>query len=306
MKKEMVKSKWRTAIMIIVILAIFSFIISGVVSLFTGVELKEGNVALIPVKGIITSERVRAFGQEVAASPTIIEFIEEADRNPKIEAIILEINSPGGSPVASEEIANAVKKVNKTIVAWVREVGASGGYWVASSADSVVASRMSFTGSIGVIASYLEFSGLLKDYNVSYQRLVSGKYKDTGSPFKPLSIQEERLLQSKIDKIHDYFISEVAENRNLPEEKVREMGTGMFYLGEEAKELGLVDIIGGKDEAIELIEKELNIIAELVEYREERSLVDLLSEIFSEQSFFVGKGIGDSLLETRGRIDIWT
>lgn len=302
------KDKWSTAIKIIIVLAILSFIVSWFFSIFREVEFKEGNVALIPIKGVILSEKGSSFSQDIAASPSIVRFIEEADKNPQIKGIILEINSPGGSPVATEEIANAIKKTNKTTVAWIREIGTSGAYWIASSCDKIVANRMSFTGSIGVIASYLQFSGLLRDYNVTYERLVAGQYKDIGSPFKDLNAQERQLFQKQLDKLHEYFISIVAENRNLSEDKVKELSTGMFYLGQEAKDLGLVDVLGGKEEAKEIIEKKLNITAEFVEYKEERRLIDLLSEIFSQQSFFVGKGIGNSLLETRNynKIEVWT
>lgn len=308
MAKDIARNKWREVIKIVLILAILSFIVSWLFSLFTESGLKEGNVALIPIIGVISSERGGSFSQEVAASPSIVNFIEKADKNPRIKAIILEINSPGGSPVATEEISNAVKRVNKTTVAWVREIGTSGAYWIASSCDKVVASRMSFTGSIGVIASYLQFSGLLRDYNVTYERLVAGEYKDIGSPFKDLNTQERRLLQNQLDKLHVYFISEVAKNRNLSEDKVKELATGMFFLGQEAKDNGLVDVLGGKEEAVAIIEEKLNITAELVEYKEERRLIDLLSEIFSKQSFFVGKGIGSSLFEARNynRVEVWT
>ena len=134
---------------------------------------------------------------------------------------------------------------------------------------------------------------------MTYERLVAGKYKDIGSPLRPLDLQERKVLQEQIDRLHGYFIEAVAKNRNLPEEKVKELATGMFYLGQEAKDLGLVDIIGGKEEAKGVIERELNITAEISEYKEERTLVDLLSSLFSEQSFFVGKGIGNSLFEAR-------
>jgi len=111
----------------------------------------------------------------------------------------------------------------------------------------------------------------------------------------------------QIDKLHDYFISAVAKNRNLEEENVRKIATGMFYLGEEAKELGLIDVLGGKEEVKEIIEKELNITIEVSEYKEEMTLVDLLGSLFSEQSFFVGKGIGSSLFEARNsRVEVWT
>jgi protease-4 len=305
-KKEV--SGWSKAIKIIIILFIFSFIVSWIVSIFIGDEFKDGNVAVIPIKGIIASENYGMFGQEVSDSQTIVRFIEQADRNPNIKGIIFEINSPGGSPVATEEISNAIKRTNKTTVAWIREMGTSAGYWVATSTDTIVASKMSVTGSIGARLSYMEFSGLLKDYNITYQRLIAGKYKDVGDPFTTLGLQEKKLLQDYLDKLHDYFISAVAENRGLSEEEVRKVATGMFYLGSEAKELRLVDVLGGKEEAVKIIEEELNITVELVEYREEKRLSDLLGGIFSQQSFFIGKGIGNSLLEARNfnKFEVWT
>ena len=308
MAKAKEVSKWNKVIKIILILAIFSFIVSWIISMFIGTEFKDGNVALIPIKGVIASESYGMFGQEVSDSQTIVRFIEKADRNPNIKGIIFEINSPGGSPVATEEISNAIKRTNKTTVAWIREMGTSAGYWVATSCDKIVASKMSVTGSIGARLSYMEFSGLLKDYNITYQRLIAGKYKDVGDPFTTLGLQEKKLLQDYLDRLHDYFISAVAENRGLSEKKVREIATGMFYLGSEAKELGLVDVLGGKEEAIKIIEEELNITVELTEYKEEKRLSDLLGGIFSQQSFFIGKGIGNSLLESRNfnKFEVWT
>ncbi|MBI2130309.1 S49 family peptidase, partial [Candidatus Woesearchaeota archaeon] len=149
-----------------------------------------------------------------------------------------------GSPVASEEIANAIKKTNKTSVAWIREIGTSGAYWVASSTDYIIASRVSITGSIGVIASYTEFSGIMKDYNLTYRRLISGKYKDIGDPFKELVPEEQEILQSYLDSIRDYFVEEVAKNRNMKKQEVEKAANGLFYLGGEAKKLGLIDEIG--------------------------------------------------------------
>src|SRR3989339_423358 len=205
--------RWGYAIFVLLLLSILGFMAVGVISLFAGIDVESlsGNVALIPIEGVITgSEDSEFIFESVTASPDTIELIEKADKNPSIKAIILEINSPGGSAVASEEIANAVKKTNKTTVAWIREVGASGAYWVASSSDHIVASRMSITGSIGVIGSYLEFEGLADRYNLTYRRLVSGKYKDIGDPFRELTQEEQEILQKSLDEIRDYFVGEVA------------------------------------------------------------------------------------------------
>src|SRR3989338_979115 len=291
--------RWGYAIFVLLLLGMLGFIAVGMLSLFAGIDVESlsGNVALIQIHGVITgSEDSESFFETTTSSLDAVELIEKADENPSIKAIILEINSPGGSAVASEEIANAVKKTNKTTVAWIREAGASGAYWVASSADYIVAGRASITGSIGVIASYLEFPALLERYNVTYQRLVSGKYKDIGSPLKEMTLEEKAVFQQNLDYIRDYFASEVAKNRNLNKKELDKIANGLFYLGAQAKELGLVDELRSKDEAISYIERKEKIKAEIAEYKKEKTIFDILSEVLSRQSFFVGKGIGSLIL----------
>ena len=302
--------RWGFIIFLLIIIALLGFFAVGILSLFIGggVEDLSGNAALIPIKGVIMTGEV-GFVSEVTTSDDIIEFIEKAEKNPSVKAIVFEIDSPGGGAVASEEIANKIKEVNKTTVAWIRGAGASGAYWIASATDHIVANRMSITGSIGVISSYLEFAGFLGDHNITYQRLVAGKYKDLGSPLKELTLQERRILEKKLDIIHDYFIEAVAENRGLSKKDVEELSTGAFYLGVEAKAFGLVDELGGKDEVIEFIEKKLNMTVDLVEYKHEKTLFDLLKEVFNDNSFLVGKGIGSSMFgdpKAVNSLDVWT
>ena len=136
--------RWGYAIFVLLMLGLLGFITVGVLSLFAGVDVESlgGNVALIPIEGIIAGTDDSGFFETTTNSLDTVELIEKAGKNPGIKAIILEINSPGGSAVASEEIANAVRKTNKTTVAWVREIGTSGAYWIASSADHGVANRV--------------------------------------------------------------------------------------------------------------------------------------------------------------------
>jgi len=294
--------KWGYAIFVLLLLSILGFIAASIASLFSGVDVAtlNGNVAMIPINGVIVGDKDSNFlFEKTTPSLEAVEFIEKADRNPNIKAIILEINSPGGSAVASEEIADAVKKTNKTTVAWIREIGASGAYWIASSSNYVVANRVSITGSIGVIASYLAYPGLLERFNVTYQRLASGKYKDIGSPYKEMTNEEREIFQGDLDAIRDYFASEVAKNRHMNKKDIDKIANGLFYLGAQAKELGLVDQIGGKEEVIAYIEKKEGIKAEVVEYKKETGLLDVLSKVLSRQSFFVGQGIGSSLFDKR-------
>ena len=296
------KFRWGYAIFILVLLLVMGFIAVGIISLFSGVDVEslEGNVAMIKIEGIILgTDNSGVLFDDSVYSLDIVDLIEEADENPRIRAIIFQINSPGGSAVASEEIADAVKKTNKTTVAWIRESGASGAYWIASSTDHIVANRVSITGSIGVIASYLEFGNFLEDHNVTYRRLVAGKYKDIGSPFKEMTPEEELLFQQDLDLIRDYFVGEVAKNRKMSRKDVEKAANGLFYLGVQAKELGLVDELGGKDEVIAYIESREGITADIVEYKTEQGFFEILSGAIGGQSFFIGKGIGSALLDAK-------
>jgi len=295
------KNKWLTAIIIIALLWLLSNVLAGVLGLFLVSEetvmFSKGNIAVIPVKGIISVEKNdNLLDRLVVSSDKLVKFIKTADEEPSIQAILLDINSPGGSPVATDEIAQAVKSAEKPVFAVIREVGASGAYWIASAADYVMANRMSVTGSIGVISSYLELTGLMEKYGVYYERLVAGQYKDIGTPFRNLTSEERVMFRKTLDSLHGFFIDEVAANRNLSDEEAEKISSGMFYLGVEAKELKLVDALGSKDDMIKHIEKELNITAEIVEVKEKKSFLEALSQVFSRQSFNVGEGIGSSLV----------
>jgi len=280
----------------LVSLIFFAIVIFFVIALFfPSQNILGGNIAVVPIKGVIsTGDNADLFGGKGTPSEDIVGWIKSADKDEKTRAILLEIDSPGGSPVASEEIATAVKNANKTVVAVIRETGASGAFWVATAADYVFASRMSLTGSIGVTGSRLEFAGLLKDYNVTYRQLSSGKYKDAGSPWKEMSPEEQTLFQKMLDDIYSDFINAVAENRKLPVDRVKELATGFVLTGAQAKELGLVDAIGNKEDATKYIEQKLNITAELYEFKESKSVFE---EILGMSSYNIGRGIGTELTD---------
>jgi protease-4 len=291
------RSKWKFVLMTLAIFFVLSWIIASVMGIFIA-EKPFGNVALIPITGAISTTENGDFGEAVSSSTDIVSFIEDADKNPDFKAIVFEINSPGGSAVASKEIVDAINRVNKTTYALIREIGTSGAYWAASATDKIIADPLSITGSIGVISSYLEFSGLLNKYNVTYQRLIAGKYKDIGSPLKKITGDEEEILIAKLNKIHSYFINSVAENRKMDVNRVRQLATGEFFLGEEALQNGLIDVLGNKETAKEMLKKELNLTeVEFAKYEKPKSFFEELAGVFSENSFMVGKGIGSELKE---------
>ena len=211
----------------VLLLAIGSMVI-------VAVSYSQGNVALITIDNVIDNYE----------ADRIIAEIQEANEKPNIKAILIEINSPGGSVVASRSVAEAVKQSEKPTVCWLRDVATSGAYWVASACDYIVADNFTITGSIGVSASYLEFSKLMEKYGITYVRIVSDEEKDIGSPYRNASELEIAKMQGMVNRIYDAFVNEVAENRNVSPQMIRSLNSSII-LGEDAYELGLVDEIGG-------------------------------------------------------------
>lgn len=285
--------KVTTVIVIIALLFIISYALSKAVNI--DIETAD-KVAIIPIVGaILPTESSSAFYPRGIAASAIIGLIEDATKNSRVKAILLEINSPGGTVVASKEVADAVKRSPKPVVALIKDIGTSGAYWVASAADLIVADPLSITGSIGVTASYLEFSKLFEEYGITYQPLKAGKYKDIGSPFKELTEEERPLLEKKLATIHNHFIREIAKNRNLTASTVQQLATGIYYLGEEAYELGLIDYLGNKELALNLSKELAGITeAETITYKKERSILDVLSSLQASSFYHLGRGLGEA------------
>jgi len=296
----------KVGLIVIIILLIVSFLVAmmltstrleGISLPAAGVVKKD--VALIKIEGAITTEKeFSLFAPAGAVSDDIINQIEYAIEDKNVEAVYFQINSPGGTVVASEEIANAIKEIDKPTVAFIREIGASGGYWAASATDYIIADPLSITGSIGVTGSYLSFSDFLARYNITYEELKGGEYKEVGSPYKKLKDDEKALLQQRIDIIHQTFIREIAENRNLPYEYVKNISTGMFYLGVQAKDIGLIDNIGNKDDVEDYLKTLLNATeVNYVEYIKPPGFLEALAGVISKGFFYMGRGIASGLVE---------
>ncbi|MFT4312243.1 MAG: signal peptide peptidase SppA [Candidatus Woesearchaeota archaeon] len=268
--------------LVLLLFVFFFFIVALFVSVTSSFSSDgasgRGNVALIRIDGpIMTQSQQNLFGSSgIVSSERVVKRLDSLARDSSIEAIMIEINSPGGSGVATDEIAQAIRAIDKPTVAYIREVGASGSYWVASSTDYVIANRMSTVGSIGVIASYLDFSGFIENYNVTYQRFVSGESKDFGSPFRSPTEQEQEQFQILLDQMHDIFVTEVAQNRNLSVEHVRELADGSIFSGLQASQNGLVDQLGGRAQAQEYLENRLNKRVSVVEYSDAPTFFDIL------------------------------
>ena len=206
-----------------------------------GIELRGDLVAYISASSI-AEDGSQLYDE--TASDYILAMIEQAESDEEIKAIILEIDSYGGSPVAAEEVAKALKRAKKPTVAFVRSAATSAAYWAASGADIIFASSLSDVGSIGVTMSYLDNTQKNNKEGLTFNSLSTGKFKDYGSPDKPLTEEEKKLIMRDLEITHNIFIKAVSENRNLPIDKVKLLADGSSMPGEMALENGLIDRIG--------------------------------------------------------------
>jgi len=286
------KSKTNKALSIIAAIFIIFLVLVGV-----GAALNSRNVGLKPSIAVIPLQGEIGINSDIDPD-TISKLLDKADEDISVKAIILEINSPGGSGVASQEIAEAVAKARKPVVAWIREVGASGAFWIATSADRVVAAPGSVVGSIGVSSSYIDFANLMEKQGITYNRLVTGEFKDTGTPFRNLTFAERSYILQKLEIIKNVFVQSIANNRNLTFEYVDSKATGEIWLGSEALQLGFIDVLGGKDESQKTAEQLAGITdSRLVSFEQRRpTLLDLIGAN-NNFAFMIGRGIGSIFLE---------
>ena len=180
--------------------------------------------------------------------------IRELRRDDEVRAIVLRVNSGGGSAMASENIWRELQLARESgipVITSMGDVAASGGYYIAAATDSIYAAANTITGSIGVIGIVPNFNGLMNDkLGVSFDTVNTGRYSNAFSTVIPLSSREKEFIDEGIDEIYRLFVRRVAEGRDLPLERVRQIAKGRVYTGEDAVDIGLVDRIGGLDEAI--------------------------------------------------------
>jgi protease-4 len=247
-------------------------------------------VGVLEVKGVIIE------------SQSFLKQLEKFQKDPRIKAIVVRVNSPGGAVGPSQEIMRELEKVRteKKIVASMSTLAASGGYYVCLGADLIMASPGTATGSIGVIVKFSNMEQLTRKLGLDFFSLKAGRYKDVGDPFRRMTPEEKAYMQRLIDDIYEQFLQDVARARKLPLEKVRTLAEGKIYTGAQAKELGLVDELGNLSDAIERAgrlagikgkveavypEKERSLLRLLLGSDQEESLSRVLSLPFPEPAF---------------------
>ena len=177
----------------------------------------------------------------------------KARQDDSVQAVLLRVNSPGGSAAATQEAAAELQKLKdsgKPVVVSMGDTAASGAYWLAAYGDKIYANPSTITGSIGVYMSYYDVQGLSEKLGVREEKIKSGPHKDIFSPFRPMTEEERRLTQNMVDDMYEQFVAVVAEQRHMDGEKVRSLADGRVFTGVQAKEAGLVDELGNYYDAL--------------------------------------------------------
>lgn len=206
------------------------------------------NVAVAKVQGELVSfaSEDERYLYTMTIGDELIDFLDRAEADWGIEGILLEIDSSGGSPAAAFEIADRIAELNMPVAAYIRDVGASAGYLIASAADTVIASPMADVGSIGITMSYLSYAQQNVDSGIEYVTLSSGAFKDAGSPDRELTQEERALFDRDLALYHAQFVNRVAVNRNMTPEVIGALADGSSMPAELALTAGLIDAVGGK------------------------------------------------------------
>lgn len=265
------------AVIITVILLIVVASVS--VSSFTYISDGECNVAVVPIEGVIVPFSGIIDLGGLAITPSGVQsYLDTVADDSYIKAVLFEINSPGGTPVAAESITELIKHYSLPTVALIGDIGASGGYMVATGADKILASRMSDVGGIGVTMSYVEESIKNEEEGRTFVPLSTGRFKDAGNPDKPFTEEERELLEAQLKEVHEAFVAIVAENRNLTVENVSNIADGATMTGTSALAAGLVDAIGNRQQAKSILAELVggDMTAEDIEYCEYNPYLTIL------------------------------
>ena len=213
------------------------------------------NIGIVDIEGTILESR------------EIVETLNDFNKNNDINGIIVRINSPGGAVAPSQEIFEAVNKISledkKPIIASISSTGASGGYYIAIGADKIMANSGSIVGSIGVIISFPIAKSLLDKVGLKFETFASGEYKDSGSPYRDVNLNDQDYFKEIVNDMHNQFITEVSKQRNISIKKIEALANGKIYTGKMAYENNLIDTLGTFEDALILTKNMSNIKGEI-------------------------------------------
>ncbi|MFB6110993.1 MAG: signal peptide peptidase SppA [Halobacteriaceae archaeon] len=255
------------------------------------------NVAEVSVDGPITRDGSGGpLPTSVRSTPAddIVDQLERAERDEAVDGLIVHLNTPGGEVVPSDDIRRAAQEFDGPTVAYATDTCASGGYWIASGCDRIVAREGSLVGSIGVLGSRPNFKGLADRLGVEYEQLTAGEYKDAGQPLKEFTDADREYLQGLIDGYYETFVDRVTEGRDLSAEEVRDT-EARVYLGEEAQSVGLVDELGTREDVADFLEETLETPVTIEPFEPERGLTARVGIGARRVAYALGAGVASVL-----------
>jgi protease IV len=215
-----------------------------------------GKIAVLPVVGTIGPGETIPSSTSLTTPELLRNQLRQATEDESVRAVVLEVNSPGGGVVPTDQMHKSIQDFKETtgkpVVVSMDQTAASGGYYIATAADYIVANPNTLTGSLGVIFSYLNFAEAADEFGIEQEVVKSGPYKDIGSFTREPTEEELEILQTYVDEGYDQFVEVIVEGRGLSDEEVRELADGRVYSGLQAEALGLVDDLGDLERAAEV------------------------------------------------------
>lgn len=263
-----------------------------------GTKAKNGDViAVYYASGEIVDAGSTVDSYNKIVGTTVVKDLRKLKEDDQVKAVVLRVNSPGGSAFASEQIWHAVKALReeKPVIVSMGDYAASGGYYLSCAADTIVAEPMTLTGSIGIFGMVPNMKGLADKVGLSYDVAKTNKFADLGNVMRPLNDEEKALMQMMVNQGYDTFLSRCAEGRHTTKEAIAKVAEGRVWTGEMAKELGLVDELGGIDKALKIAEAKAGVDNyTLVAYPEQMGMWESLLEV-SPANYIESKLLKDRL-----------
>lgn len=253
---------------LIIGLCVLALVAAIVIPIALRCEGATDKIVVIPLSGSITTGDSPSSSGSTITPGLVKDYLARAESDEAVKAIVFRIESSGGEIEPCQEILLAIERAKETkaIVVSMGGMAASGGYYISTQADKIVALPTTQTGAIGVISSAVNVEGLLEKLGIEIEIFKGGKYKDMYWGLRELTPEEEAIMQDMVDEYYEQFLDVVVDGRGLSEEAVRELATGQLYSGVRAKELGLIDELGDLDTAIDLALQVAGIETATVEY----------------------------------------
>lgn len=286
--KSTERSSERSGVVGLVGVLIFFFVVilmcaGAVATLVSSGSMVENGIGVVEVKG------------EIESAEDVIKTVQQFEEDPQIKAMVVRIDSPGGSVSASQEMVEAIQSITKPVVISMGNMAASGGYYVACAGPKIYANAGTLTGSIGVISQVMEVEDLLTFFKVKVHTVKTGALKDAGSPYRAFNEADRAFFSALGVEILDQFVSHVAQARKKTHDEIAVLADGRVWSGREAQQLGLIDEIGGFQVAINDLKKMAHITGNHTLVYPKKSTDSMLEDLLMQGASHVAVGLRSSL-----------